>query len=301
MEAVVDVGGVMAATYGGGPSWGLMKPDTAGGARLDEVERAHLRDPADTSHVIHRYGTPADLADLVQRFWIPVWSVPPGVEAPQKVVQYPAALLVVTAEYARFYGVEPGLSTTTLRGDGWGVGVLFRPAAGFLLAGRPMSELTGRHVDLPEVLGATGSALTRTVRAAMSGDRQAEASHRVAMEAVAEVLRGYLPVEDEGLRVNDLVGLVEGDPEVTRVAQLCEAFGLSERALQRLTRRRLGITPKWLIQRRRLQEAAEHLRERGGTLADVAATLGYADQSHLTRDFRTVTGMTPGEFAARFT
>ena len=37
--------------------------------------------------------------------------------------------------------------------------------------------------------------------------------------------------------------------------------------------RRLGLTPKWLIQRRRLQEAAERLRTTGTSLADVAAAL----------------------------
>lgn len=100
--------------------------------------------------------------------------------------------------------------------------------------------------------------------------------------------------------MNSIVRLVEDDPDVTRVAQVCEAFDLTERSLQRLTRRRLGLSPKWLIQRRRLHEAAERLRDGGGNLADVAANLGYADQSHLTRDFRSVTGMTPGEFAAWF-
>lgn len=94
--------------------------------------------------------------------------------------------------------------------------------------------------------------------------------------------------------MNTIVAFVEGEPDVTRVAQICARFGLSERALQRLTRRRLGLTPKWLIQRRRLQEAAERLRRGDGSLADVAATLGYADQPHFTHDFHAVTGMTPG-------
>ena len=84
------------------------------------------------------------------------------------------------------------------------------------------------------------------------------------------------------------------------VGQLCERFGIGQRALQRLTARRLGLSPAWLIRRRRLHEAAGRLREREGRLADVAAELGYADQAHFSCDFRTTTGMTPAQFAGRF-
>ena len=83
-----------------------------------------------------------------------------------------------------------------------------------------------------------------------------------------------------------------------RVSQVCEKFAITERSLQRLTARRIGLGPKWLIQRRRLHEVAERLRgPEPPDLARVAADLGYSDQAHLTRDFRTVTGLTPGEFA----
>ena len=276
-----------------------MKPDTAGNAHLDRIERAHLKDPADHSHVIYRYDPPAGLVGLVRRFWIPVWEVPGGQEAPQRVLQYPVALMVVTADYARFYGVVPGLSTTTLTGVGWAVGVMFEPAAGALLAASTMTEWTDRFADLSEVLGETGTRLTGAVRAAMTGEPQAEASHRSAMDAYAGMLARYLPIDGEGAVVNAVVSFVEDRPDVTRVAQVCDEFGMTERALQRLTRRRLGLHPKWLIQRRRLHEAAERLRS-GGDLAGVAAELGYSDQAHFTRDFRTVTAMTPGQFAARF-
>jgi AraC-like DNA-binding protein len=133
----------------------------------------------------------------------------------------------------------------------------------------------------------------------MSGDPTSPAAHRAAMAAFGDALRPFLPVDDEGLLVNRIAEFVEGDREVTRVAQVCEHFGLHERALQRLVDRRLGLTPKWLIQRRRLQEAAEQLRSGPAGLGEVAALLGYADQAHFTRDFARVTAMTPGQFAAR--
>jgi AraC-like DNA-binding protein len=225
--------------------------------------------------------------------------VPPGQEAPQRVLQYPVSLVVVSADYTRFYGVVSGLSTTTLTGNGWAVGVMCAPAAGALLAGGPMSAYTDRYVDVADVLGAAGERLTDRVRAAMAADPHAPDAHARAMAAFGEAMRPFLPVDDDGLLVNEVVAFVENDPEVTRVAQVCERFGLSERALQRLVQRRLGLTPKWLIQRRRLQEAAERLRGHPAGPGEVAALLGYADQAHFTRDFARVTGMTPGRFAAR--
>ena len=274
-----------------------MEPDTAA-VRLDAVERAHLEDPDDRSHVMHRYPPDPGLAGLVQRFWIPVWSVRPGEQAVQRVLQHPVCLLVVTPEYARFYGVVPGLSTTRLTGDGWAVGVMLTPAAGFLLARTSVADHTDRFVDVQEVLGAEGTRLVRLVRAAMAPDPHCPQAHAAAMAAYGEALRPYLPVDREGELVDRLVAHVEEHPDVLTVAQLCEAFGLQERALQRLVSRRLGLTPKWLISRRRLQEAAERLRRDALPMSDVAALLGYADQAHFTRDFSRVTGTTPGRFAA---
>ena len=274
-----------------------MEPDSLP-ARLDAVERAHLRDPDDRSHVMHRYAPDPALDGLVQRFWVPVWSVPAGQESEQRVLQYPVCLLVVTPEYSRFYGVVPGLSTTRLSGDGWAVGVMLAPAAGHLLTRTSVTAFTDRAVDVREDLGDAGDRLVGRVRAAMAPDPRSPAAHAAAMAAYADVLRPYLPVDAEGQLVNRLVAHVEQRSDVLRVAQLCEAFDLSERALQRLVSRRLGLTPKWLISRRRLHEAAERLRQDPGSISELAAVLGYADQAHFTRDFARVTGTTPGRFAA---
>jgi AraC-like DNA-binding protein len=280
-----------------------MKPDTPEGRpeRLDAIERAHLKDPRDASHVIHRYEAPVEFDGLLQRYWIPVWSVPPGKEAPQRVLQYPVCLFVITADYARFYGVSSGLSTTTLTGDGWAVGLMCAPAGGFAITGKPIAAYTDRHVEVAEVLGDTGKHLVERVRAAMAERPEQPASHQAAMSAYADALRPFLPVDGEGHLINELVAYVEANSDVTRVAQVRERFDLSERGLQRLVQRRLGLTPKWLIQRRRLQEAAERLRTAPSSLSEVAAVLGYADQPHFIRDFSRVTSMTPGAFAAMHT
>ncbi|MGI8901464.1 MAG: DUF6597 domain-containing transcriptional factor [Nocardioides sp.] len=142
-----------------------MKPDrgpTPAEGTLNDVERAHLKEPGDASHVMHRYDPPAALTGLLRRFWIPVWSVPLGRDAPQKVLQYPVCLIVVTGEYARFYGVTSGLSTTTLTGDGWAVGAMCAPAAGGLVVGRSVAPGTPTGRSTPPTCSATTARCSST-------------------------------------------------------------------------------------------------------------------------------------------
>jgi AraC-like DNA-binding protein len=54
-----------------------------------------------------------------------------------------------------------------------------------------------------------------------------------------------------------------------------------------------------MIRRRRVQEAAERLREDPSvTVSTIALELGYADQAHFATDFKAVVGVTPSEYRA---
>ncbi|UUZ58500.1 helix-turn-helix transcriptional regulator [Nocardioides sp. B-3] len=130
----------------------------------------------------------------------------------------------------------------------------------------------------------------------MDDDPHDPAAHASAIAAVERRLAPYLPVDEPGLLINEVVAWLRDHPEVTRVDELAAHVGLSERSLQRLVEQRVGMSPKWLIQRRRLHDAVEALKAGASSLADMAARLGYADRAHFTHDFRTVTGMTPGEY-----
>lgn len=264
----------------------------------DDVERAHLRDPADRTFAITRYAPAPQLTPWIRRYWVPVWEVPEGDAAVQKVLQYPICLAITTPAYSRFAGPTRGLSVTELRGRGWGFGVMFAPAAGARLLDGPVSALTDSWCGLDDVGALRG--LTAEITALMAADSSDPEIHARCQEQLESRVASLGAPDEESLLVNALVETVESDPAVVSVGQLCERFGIGQRALQRLTARRLGLSPAWLIRRRRLHEAAGRLREREGRLADVAAELGYADQAHFSRDFRTTTGMTPAQFAGRF-
>lgn len=103
------------------------------------------------------------------------------------------------------------------------------------------------------------------------------------------------PAED-ALLANRLSELAE-DAGVHRVGTLAERLAVSERTLQRLARTHIGLTPAALIRRRRLQEAAERIRDDpDADLATLATDSGYTDQAHLTNEFARVLGFTPARY-----
>ncbi|MUK01814.1 hypothetical protein GM708_07615 [Vibrio cholerae] len=234
-----------------------MEPDTAPRV-LDEIERAHLKAADDVSHVMFRYPAPAAIASLVQRFWIPVWSVPAGEQSVQRVMQYPVSLLVIAPDYARFYGVATGLSQTVLTGKGWAAGVMCTAAAGSLIARGPMARFTDRHVDVSDVLGRSGEELTDRVRAAMSEDPQLPGAHRAVMDAFGDALRPLLPVDPEGELIERIVALVEARTDLVTVAQLCAVAAVA--------------VAKTSV--RRFEQRLDRLEHQGASDAKMARTMG---------------------------
>ena len=93
---------------------------------------------------------------------------------------------------------------------------------------------------------------------------------------------------------------VLADPAVTSVAELERRTARSARTLQRLFRHHLGVGPKRILLRARVQDAIAAI-DRGDSrpLPDLAHDLGWFDQSHFIRDVRAVTGMTPSSYARR--
>ena len=90
--------------------------------------------------------------------------------------------------------------------------------------------------------------------------------------------------------------LEEHVAEAVSLAQLAEAARCSPFRLVRAFRDTFGLPPHAYHLQMRVRRGQELLR-RGWLVAHVAAELGFVDQSHFTRVFRAVAGMTPGTFA----
>jgi len=77
---------------------------------------------------------------------------------------------------------------------------------------------------------------------------------------------------------------------------LAELAGLSVPHFNRLFRKILRLSPMEYVLSLRVQEAQRLLATTRRSLGEIAAATGFYDQSHFTKRFRKVTGMTPGEY-----
>jgi AraC-like DNA-binding protein len=251
-----------------------------------------------------RYPAHGVLAGLVDRFWAVRWDLPPGTVHQQQVLTHPGVNISVGHANvtpaarepgpveARLNGVARGLTTRVLVGQGWTVAALTRPGGlGAFISG-PAADFTDRVVPLGQAISLDEAALIDR----MLG--QPEEAARVEMLAAA--LEAAVDPErvTPASQVAEAARLAEVNREVRRLADLCQLAGLGQRTLQRMFLQYAGVSPTWVIRRYRLLEAAESVREGNRvSWAEVAAGLGYADQAHLTRDFRAAIGQTPAAYA----
>jgi AraC-like DNA-binding protein len=245
--------------------------------------KGHLN-PGSAGLALDRFDLGTDLSDLVRHVWVPRWAIPDGEVRPQRVLTYPAHNAVIMPGQAGLYGPDPRVQVQELRGTSWAVGVLFRPAAGPLLTSTDPSALVGASEPL-----ATAPAEVVQHLMASGYDR----------DELARLLRAWLVpvaagVDDRGRLVNEACRLAEEDPDLTRAADLSARLGVNGRSLERLVRAHLGMTPKWLIECRRLQHAATTLFASPETdLSVLAADLGYTDYPHFSRQYQRAIGESP--------
>jgi AraC-like DNA-binding protein len=163
------------------------------------------------------------------------------------------------------------------------VGVRFRPGHSAAGLGVPADALRDERVELARLwAGGTGRLADTLAATAATEDAQA-----VLGDAVLARVRA-----DPDPAVPELLALARSG---TRVGEMADAVGLTERQLHRRCLAAFGYGPKVLARVLRFT-GAMRLARGGAGLADVAYRAGYADQAHLSREVRALAGVCPTEF-----
>lgn len=225
-----------------------------------------------------------DLAFFVEQYWIVNWDLRGQEPYAQEVLPHPCVHLVIEDDTASIVGVMQGKFSRLLEGRGRAFGVKFKPGAFYPFVKTPVSRFTNGSLSLHDVFGADGVRFEEEMR---------RSEDEGAMIGIADCfLRERLPERDENVAlVNQIIDRIIADRAITRVDDVARPLTLTTRSLQRIFSQYVGVSPKWVIKRYRLHDAAERLAV--GDVVDwpkLAVDLGYFDQAHFINDFKAIVG-----------
>jgi len=237
------------------------------------------------------------LRPFVERYWSVRWDLTGRPPFRSEVLSHPSVnLSVESGSEPRFgvgmpavllHGVVTRRFTVDLTGSGRVSAVKFRPGGFAAFTG--VLPARDSVVPLGAELGLSATALLTAVQAKEDDDA------RVAVLDAALLPRAPVPSD----AYVDLLGLVAEmieDRSLVRVDQVAALGATSVRSLQRLFATFVGVSPKAVLARYRLQDAAAAIDAGADDLAALAASLGWFDQAHFSRDFRSVVGVTPSAY-----
>jgi len=210
---------------------------------------------------------------------------------------------------------DPILESTTGPGA-----TALRAERGFLIGphDRPViNEPTGEtfavgivttSVGCRAVLGVEPAMIAGRVVDLMAAWRRAPAIHAALaastdpdtmLDLLTEHLVRGLDLTDPGIdRCEVAIGLLEADPTLP-IGTIARHVGVSHGHLDREFTRIVGIAPRRLARLRRVQRLLAGIDAQGDVAwAGLAAELGWSDQSHLIRDVKRHTGVTPSAYLA---
>jgi AraC-like DNA-binding protein len=188
-------------------------------------------------------------------------------------------------------GLHDGYAITEHRGDQCGIEVDLTPLGAGRLLGAP-HEVANECVPLDDLLGPAAVELTERLA---STDDWGERFALVDRALLARVADAPDPDPAVAWAWNQL----ERSNGQVPVRVLADEIGWSRRHFGVRFRDAVGLAPKPTARVLRFRRATDLLgRGPVRSIADVAAACGYADHSHLVREFRALAGCTPSQFVA---
>jgi len=170
-------------------------------------------------------------------------------------------------------------------GDVHLIGVRLRAGGAWPFLGLPLSEFTGRVVELDAVLGREIDRLRDEARFNL-----VEAWLLRRMRARAQPPRA----------VSYALEIIRRGGDAVRIGQIADEVGLSHKHLLREFDRCVGLRPKMFARVCSFQRAIDWIGHKPSVdWADAAVACGYYDQAHFIHEFRAFSGLTPASYLAK--
>ncbi len=167
------------------------------------------------------------------------------------------------------------------------VGASLRPAGLRLLLPGGAGGLTDAPLlALDELLGAAGRELLERLVLAATPSRRLALLNEYLRERVRQLEQPNRSVQ----RAFELIQAAHGEISTEQLAQAC---GVTSRTLRSATVAEAGLAPKQVARIVRIRYALELLASAGVPLSAAAMTSAFADQAHMSREFRELIGQPP--------
>ncbi len=109
----------------------------------------------------------------------------------------------------------------------------------------------------------------------------------------------YQPQQENTLLTQASLKMIASRKGVLSIASLAREMFISQRQLERLFKKQVGISPKTYARLQQVRQARKVLKANTGLLADVGYQTGFYDQSHFIREFKKVVGITPTQYVIK--
>lgn len=262
---------------------------------MQQSDALILTDKSQTHFLLQHHSPCAELSDVIERYWSASWSLEHDQVYQQKTVPPPCFNFSFSAERAVIAGIFPRRFELTIQGRGVMFGAKLKPGALHVFCDHVVaSDYFDRVEPLSQCFGAAFDDLHQLV---LSG-----ADPRACVDACDALLGQMARAPDrEYETIQHAIGAII-DADVMTVQQLCDQLDLKTRTLQRLFKKYVGVSPKWVICRYRIQRAIDLLSHQADMdCAMLAVQLGYYDQSHFINDFKMFVGVPPQQYITTLT
>ena len=253
---------------------------------------------SDKNYQLKKWAPSKHLTTTIGLFWHVQWSLDTQESHLQQNIPDPCVHLCFEKNNITIVGPVSKCYQRELSEAGDIFAIKFRPGGFKILSNNPIADLKDQSVDI------TDFEMDHSVKESLIEINQNK-SLRDRVTLSEQFLLSLQPNKDSLhhkriTSVNSVIDVIKNDQSINNVHQLCQIVNMSIRNLQRLFKEYIGLSPKWVIRKFRVQDfltRSQEIETQKINWAELANELGYFDQAHFIKDIKTMIGQTPHEYA----
>lgn len=242
---------------------------------------------ANRYYSLELYQPTDSLRYFVQLYWVMRWELQQGQTFDAQII--PSAYTNVTCMPggARVTGVTTGMYNYKVQGSGTIFGIMFKAGGLAPFYKKPLKELTDTYIPAQQLFQVLDDKLNEHILTCSDSE---------GLAIIQKLLEAQNAQKDPNLSL--IQNIIEESHQLPSIMALAKQHAMSERKLQLLFEKYVGVGLKWIMLRDKLQKTtllADTLAAPNWT--NIAHDLGYNDQPHFINDFKRIVGMTPKQYA----